>query len=244
MTPWFGLWVLGKGFIICTVLELDLVLGKGQSLKLQLALHCWGVSEGKCRPQKDFSCDHFFIWTIALGAWWRISAQTLGLGMEERQNLELQLAWACKRFGKGWNERQKKNTFLLNLLSQPWLSVLIYRAALALWLRVTVRTLTGPVAAADIGLLMHCQRKGEAAKNFLSSQPLYLGPFGKCSAHTHGLGLGSAEYESLELHMVWSCQVAPSERGTSFIRVLPLETSSSVWLVLHGDSSAKASVQC
>lgn len=64
---------------------------------------------------------------------------------------------------------------LLIFLSQPWLSVLIYGAALTLQLRVTVRTLTGPIAAAGIGLLMHCQRKREVAKNFLSSQLLYFG---------------------------------------------------------------------
>lgn len=50
----------------------------------------------------------FFIWTIALGAWQRIScAQALRLEMEEGQSLELQLAQICKGFGKDWNEKQK-----------------------------------------------------------------------------------------------------------------------------------------
>lgn len=111
--------------------------------------------------------------------------------------------------------------------------------------RLTARTLTGPIAAAGMGLLLHCQRKGEAAKSFLPSQLLYLGHglvSGKCSAHTQGLGLGLGQRQSLELHVMWSCQATPSKGGTGFIRILPLKTSSLVWLVLLDDSPAKASV--
>lgn len=61
------------------------------------------------------------------------------------------------------------------------------------------------------------------------------------SSHT-GLGLDLGKCQSLELHVVWGRQGAPSEGGTGFIRILPLTTSLLVWLVLLGDSPARASV--
>lgn len=73
------------------------------------------------------------------------------------------------------------------------------------------------------------------------SWPL-LGLFGKSSAHTQGLGLGSGRCQSLELRVMWNCQGAASEGWTSFIRTLPLATSLLVWLVLPDDSPIKASV--